>query len=408
FFSTTDVVGAGGRRYQLGFGADAAPDLGSCFFDTPTLSCDMLPTDPNVDGNDFHEDFLAIIRGPDRAPGDGGEYGAAFRVVASRLNETEFGFYFINYHSRLPVLSGTTGTARAVATARNAFRFFARVPGITPTEARALALDVYVPATSYFADYPEDIELYGFSVSSAIGRTAIRGEVSRRKDAPLQVDDVELLLAVLSPVTFNPAFKENQLGAFGPSEEITGFIRRETTQAQATVTRILGPLLGADTSVVVGEAAFFKVHDMPAKDTLRLEGPATFTSGNPLQATSPNPMNPSFPLGGSHQGKPAEPASAFPDASSWGYRLAGRLEYDNAIGPINLLPRFSWQHDVSGTSPGPGGPFIDGRQALTLGVSGTYQNTWEADISWTGFSGADRRNLLADRDFVSASIKYSF
>ena len=75
---------------------------------------------------------------------------------------------------------------------------------------------------------------------------------------------------------------------------------------------------------------------------------------------------------------------------------------------MNLLPRFSWAHDVDGTSPGPGGSFIDGRQALTLGLGFQYQINWEWDLSYTQYMGADRYNLINDRDFVAANLKYSF
>ena len=40
---------------------------------------------------------------------DSGQYGAAFRMFAPGLNETEFGFYYLNYHSRLPTINGRTG-----------------------------------------------------------------------------------------------------------------------------------------------------------------------------------------------------------------------------------------------------------------------------------------------------------
>ena len=89
-------------------------------------------------------------------------------------------------------------------------------------------------------------------------------------------------------------------------------------------------------------------------------------------------------------------------------QLAGRLEYNNAIKGVNLAPRFSWAHDVSGLSPGPGGNFIEGRKALTVGLAGTFQNSWEVDLSYTRFSGGDRYNLINDRDFIATSLKYSF
>ena len=103
-----------------------------------------------------------------------------------------------------------------------------------------------------------------------------------------------------------------------------------------------------------------------------------------------------------------EPAHRFPDSTSWGYRLAGRFEYPNALGAWNLVPRFSWAHDVKGTTPGPGGNFIEDRYGLTLGLSANLRATWELDVAWTKFGGAGRWNDLNDRDFVAASAKYSF
>jgi len=41
----------------------------------------------------------------DRDAKDSGQYGAALRWYAEDLNSTEFGFYFMNYHSRLPFAS---------------------------------------------------------------------------------------------------------------------------------------------------------------------------------------------------------------------------------------------------------------------------------------------------------------
>ncbi len=93
---------------------------------------------------------------------------------------------------------------------------------------------------------------------------------------------------------------------------------------------------------------------------------------------------------------------------SWGYRLAGRLDYTNALGAANLFPFFSWQHDVTGISPTPGGNFLEGRTALTLGMRTSYQNTWEGELSYTTFNGASRYNLINDRDFLALSAKYSF
>ena len=137
---------------------------------------------------------------------------------------------------------------------------------------------------------------------------------------------------------------------------------------------------------------------MPSKDELRFEGPGTYTSGNPEM---------SLPTG-LHPGKEAEAPEHFADDFSWGYRLAGRLTYNNAMGPWSLAPRFAWQHDVDGVTPGPGGSFIAGRQAATIGLQAGYQNAWQVDVSYTSFMGAGRWNLINDRDFFGCYLKYSF
>jgi len=105
---------------------------------------------------------------------------------------------------------------------------------------------------------------------------------------------------------------------------------------------------------------------MPSKDELRYEGPGTYTSGNPIHSAP----------GGAHAGKDYERAEHFADAHLVGYRLAGRLDYLNAIGAWNMSPRFAGSR-TSRVSPGPGGNFVEGLYALTLGLNFNYQARWE-------------------------------
>ncbi|HMM36942.1 MAG TPA: DUF1302 family protein, partial [Thermoanaerobaculia bacterium] len=117
-----------------------------------------------------------------------------------------------------------------------------------------------------------------------------------RKDVPLQVDDVEILYAALTPLRLLPAVPQlaplrqlggllaatNQAGAYGFDEEIRGYRLFDTTQVQLTATRVFGRVLGADQLVLVAEGAWNKVHDLPEQSVLRLEAPGTYTSGNPV------------------------------------------------------------------------------------------------------------------------------
>jgi hypothetical protein len=370
YFSTNDFVGNGGNFVALGFGL--IPDyisLGGTLVPLPDIPAGIISVLP---GSAF-----SATRSPDDRPEEGGQYGAALRWFSSALNDTEFGLYFINYHSRLPIINAISATPLFV-------------PGgvVSPPFNNPAA-----PAT-YFISYPEDIQLYGVSFNTQLGTTgwALQGEYSFRDGVPLQVDDVELLTAALHYDIFGAPFA-SQLGAFGPGAVVPGFIRRDVSQFQMTASRVFGPMLKASQAVLVGEFAVTHVHDMPGQNILRLDAAGTNLSGNPFVAAL--------------VGLPVE-SNDFADATSCGYRIVGRMEYNNVLGSINLSPRVEWRHDVTGNTPGPGGNFIEGNKVITVGVGASYQNAWQADLSYTNFFGAGPQNLLQDRDFLAFSLGYSF
>lgn len=369
YFSTTDLAGGGAKKVMLGFGA--APDT--------------IPVGFNIPGNPVG---VAVPRVGDRKAEDDGQYGAAFRLFVPALGGTEFGLYYMNYHSRLPLIMARTGTQNALLVNGN-----------------------YAASAKYFLAYPEDIKLLGLSFNAQLGSTgvALQGEVAHRMDVPLQIDDVEILYAALTPLRLLPAIPQlaplrglggllaqtGQAGAYGFDQEIQGYRLYDTTQVQMTATRVFGRFLGADQMVLVAEGAWNKVHDLPEQSVLRLEAPGTYTSGNPIHQQA-----------GVQPG--TEPSSAFPTTSAWGYVVAGRFDYSSVIGAINMSPRFSFAHDVNGVSPGPGGAFIEDRMALTLGLGFQYRINTEWDLSYTRYFGAGRYNLINDRDFLAANLKYSF
>ncbi len=450
YWSTNDFAGEGGDKVMLGWGD--VDDQG------------------NLAGT---ETLLAVPRASNIYADDDGQYGVAMRVYAPGLNDTEFGFYFMNYHSRLPIISAQTGSGAGLVAAgtigavaptiittvigaggdptgaiatytpvigaeaataiagSTALAYAASggdaatAAGAGGTAASAYAKDAFAETAAYQIEYPEDIKLYGVSFNTLLQKSgiALQGEVSYRQDVPLQLDDIELLLAALEPLaimsaTGDPTSNINVDPTYsqfdtitpadiwangGDSVYIAGYDRFDVTQAQMTATKVFGPTLGADQFVMVGEVGLTHIHGMPSKDEMRLNGPATPVSGNVNHADDTG----AYPLA-AHPGKEAEPADAFADATSWGYRMVAKLDFNNAIGAVTLSPRIAWAHDVNGTTPGPGGNFVDGRKAVTLGLGANYQNQWTADLSYTDYFGAGRYNLVNDRDFVAFNIKYSF
>lgn len=373
FFSTNDIATPGGSFAMLGFGGVPQPVINPDLYSTVCLQGNLGASDTGLPATLVGTGCgLSFPRVDSRFPGgDSGQFGAALRWFVEGLNSTEFGFYFLNYHSRLPLISGSAITSQALNTGQ------------------------------FWTEYPEDIQLYGISFNSNIGTWSLSGEVSFRPEAPLQIDDVEVLFAGLTPL--NPLIPapvlrfKSQLGEFEPGEEIRGWDEFKSWQAQATTTKLFGPTnpFKADQIVLAAEAGFNYVSDLPDQDYLRFNGPGTDAGGGVDFLT------------GDFRNPETEP-DGFADDFSWGYRLVARFDYNNAIGAMTVSPRVGWQHDVSGTTPGPGGSFIDGRKTLTFGLGFNYLQKWLFDISYTSYMGGGRYNLLKDRDFYSASIRYSF
>jgi len=374
FFATNDFATAGGRYAMLNFGLVPQPVINADLYDPVCGGGNFAGSDSPLPPQLVAVGCSAAFpRGADRKARDGGQYGFALRYFAPALNDTEFGFYYLRYHSRLPVLSGQAVTSPDITTGR------------------------------VIVEYPEDLNLFGVSFNTTIpGGWSLGGEVSYRNNVPLQLDDVELLFAGLSPLNAvlpNEFTRfRSQLGEFAPGEFIQGWEARKVSQAQATLTKLVGPnnWIGASQIAMVGEFGVTHVWNMPSKDQLRFEGPGTDTGGGPDASTGA-------------ARNPVTTTSGFADATSWGYRLVVAPTYNGVFGSAwNMTPRVAFNHDVSGVSPGPGGNFIEGRKQATVGLAFDYQSTWRLDFAYTNFFGAGINNLLGDRDFVSASISYSF
>jgi hypothetical protein len=460
YFSTNDFAGAGGNRVYLGFGAIS--DQGVNYTSL---------------GGGYYPDFQAVNRLPDQKPANSGQFGVRFKLYLPNFSQgTELGFYFLNYTSRLPVISAQTGSQAGFANAFGAVNAigaaaqglaaglpFAAAVGTAASvgQQRALALGgnlspalalqyatigantllaggnvnnqasniatyEYGKTAGYFEQFPQDIKMLGVSFNTQIQKTgtALQGEVAYRHNVPLQIDDVELLYASLTPLesglakllgqpvtppghcvptSATPITGCNQLGAFAVGQSIPGYELKDTWQGQVSATQVFANVLKASQAVLLVEAA---VDYVPGLENKYSGGPV----GLGLQYDGPGTNLSGLPSLGGYPEYPGlyEPGSAFPDKLSWGYVAAGRLEYDNVINAWNLLPHFTWSQDVKGVSPGPGGNFIQGRHATTLGITASTREKWDVDVSYTHYGGAGQYNLLDDRDFIAASVKFSF
>ena len=449
YFSSVDYAGAGASRAVIEDSRLVIPGIqlgdGGVTSEDSLYAAFQIAADPH---------FMNVPRGPDRTPDDTGQWGLAMRYFAADLNDTEFGFYAMNYHSRLPTVGARTAPLEAVNAGLGAAGAVgAATPGavgtivghalaaagcpspmasavcggiaseaqsqtiaVAPLVAAQAGINAYGKQGTYFLEYPEDIQLFGLSFNTLLGTSgwALQGEYSFRRDAPLQRAERKVIEDGLAPINTAlglagaagaaqaraaalrdagdlagaqaAAQAAQQAGAnlqaflsgYSPSA-VQGYVRRDVSQLQATATKVFGPAMGADAVVFVTEAAVMHVHGMPDKAVAPLESPAGGTLAE---------------------------GEADADATSWGYRLAARLDYNNAVGSINLYPYVQFLHDVSGNSPAPSGPFVEDRTALTLGLRADYLSSWQANLNYTRLAGDG--NELSDRDFVTASVKYSF
>ena len=444
YFSSNDYVGAGGREALL-----ALPDfenLAEAVRAAPGVE-EAINADIAGLGLQYSADdpFPAIARTNDREPPDDGQYGMALRYLSLALNDTEFGFYFVNAHSRLPLVTGqvptmgellqSLGVAQAVSQASfdNTKQRLATLeaigiisnmlpPNVDATSPQGQeiirqtlaspqgqgiigqilsspklqaqfgelqqgfagynAIDRYANAARYFVEYPEDLRTFGVSFNTVLGASgwALQGEYSFHPDLPLQREEQSLFAEALTPIGcyLDPRIQDPRQVPMCKTEiignKLNGHVRRDVSQAQVTATQVFGSLFGSDSTGFIAEAAAMMVHDMPDSSVTPLDTPGA--------------------------------RGDIADATSWGYRGAIWLDYHNAIGAARLTPYLQFQHDVSGSSPAPFGPFVGGRKVVTLGVGANYLERISADLSYTLHAG--HHNALEDRDFVSISFNYSF
>lgn len=345
----------------------------------PGVSDNIGPPDANTD--------VYMPRGKDKDARDSGQYGLAMRWFVPELNDTEFGAYLMNYHSRNPYLSLTQTT--------NTQPF---------TGASTLAK---VRSAQYYVDYPEDIRLYGLSFQTSLGGTSVGGEVSFRPNMPLQINTADLNIAALNQLAAaglpaSPLFVSGDRNPT-PGGDLPGYKRMPVFQAQVSATHFIDQVLGASRLSLIGEVGYNHIGGLgPADGTDVRFGRSPVWGAGEL-------IDPSICVG-SNVGKPdaSNPqqqcnSNGFYTSHSWGYRARAALSYSNVIAGINLTPNLAWSHDVQGYGPN----FEQGNKAISIGVDADYASTYTASLSYTDYFGGDF-NTNTDRDYLALSFGVNF
>jgi hypothetical protein len=291
------------------------------------------------------------------------------------------------------------------------------------------------PNLGLLVEYPEDIEAWGTSFNTTILGWGVQGDFTYRHNAPFQVDTDSLTIA---GAWLNCAFQVGTPGAStfiggptgvltflrqpdgsgvlpqcvpgtaGAGQKISGVIRNEMYTAQVGTTATFTAsewwveMLDADLGVLVTEVGMVFVPDVEnsyinAGGALLPQYQGTGCQGSDLG------------LGGLLGLDPKTSKQCRPTDFSGGLVLLFRLDYNNAFDTGFLIsPQIAYSWDFDGTTPSPYGNYLEDRQSVNLGVTGTLNNNFRIGASYTNFFGGHIANKAKDQDFASITASYSF
>ncbi len=354
-----------------------------------------------------------------REGSDDGQFGLAARYFSESAHNTEFGFYFSKYNSRLPIVSGIKTPVSDLAAVQASIAPV--IPSIQASVQSAvaqqyLANGIDVSTTSdanilaaysadvaenvnssvsqlvglsaslnseYFTEYPDDIKMLGFSWNTNLGEVAWSGEISHKRDVPIQMNGPMLVAAMLTlgSDADNPA---SSIVASTPSGgTIHGYEAFNVTQVQTTFIKTINNIMGASRMALVGELGWTHIHNFDeGRNAIKYGRSGVF-------------------------GYTSSDDDGFVTQDSFGYVVRSSLSYPNAFSGVNLTPQVSFKHGVKGYGPQPGATFSEGQKSLNLSLTADYLERYSAQLSYTNFFGG-KYNELEDRDFISLSASVAF
>jgi len=392
----------------------------------------------------------AAVR-PEREARDQGQFGMRLSYFASNINNgTEFGFYYLRYHSRLPLVS-------VYATDESCLRGAADPDNILLAAAACgLTFNGILSATDnpdneplpidtldIQVEYPEDIDMFGLSFNTNVGNWAFSGELSHRRNLPVQVhltdvifaglqpafpeqdipislDSIEAILGVPLPIPLPdvgltiPSGRSavpDYLSAYrgitvGAGDYVRGYERVDATQLSLAGLRIWSNNpFGADSVLFLLEGGFWYQHDMPDPQELPFQGTGDFTHpsyGADGTGTAPDGVDRTLSL------NPTQQTTGLPTDFAWGYRALLRLTYNEILRGVTYEPQFLWFHDVQGQTPTPILNFTERRKALTFNNLFKIGQSLSLGATYQWYMGGGVHNLEQDRDFYNLYAVFNF
>ncbi|WPO98668.1 DUF1302 domain-containing protein [Pseudomonas sp. HR96] len=418
YFAETDLFAAGGNTAYA-----AAPELGALnplYRSLSALGIGGLQGGPGVDASG---NLKVASIGSDLNARDDGQFGLALRYVAEQLNNTEFGFYFVNYHAKEPTIHADLGAypgldlaGLAAAATPVVQQQVAAQLGLTLAQLQgAIAANPNGPiaqavrggvsqavggmATLDVAnqvrgrrEYIENIHMFGTSFNSNFGKASLFGELTYRPNMPIGIASTSDLLtdllvqapAVAAGGMVNIGGQHVRLG-----DEITNAERVKLFNFSLGSLYDFGPRLGFDGLSGVLELASEHIRGSDLRYTA-FDGSRRYYSSR---------ANLGYLAGFGDDTQITR--------NAYGATLMLVGTWNDLIGGVNVSPFAVYKDDIKGNSHQTGN-FIEGRKAYSLGVRAQYQNRLEAELQYTEFYGGGQSNAMRDRDNIGLNVKYSF
>lgn len=368
YFSVADILG-GGRGMLFGRGGTGGQQ---------PLFLDGNPASPgfvNFGGDDPAADptqanTIALPIAPQLRAKTSGQYGAAIHYKPPDLR-LDLGFYFLNYHDKMPVLS-------LLADGQLQWR------------------------------YLENRKLYGVSANFPVGNWAVGMESSYRPKEAVALSSCFGQGGELDSITN---------GAVGL--DCPMWIDKAKYQTHLTAILLLTPgdhgwfldLLGAQTGAFTGEAVwiyfpgvnsnkrFSRTIDGVAVDQVAAAGYG-FWKGPPM-----TPVD----LGLGAGPVAYDTIAGKGTAHSFGYTVDFNLTYDSKIiKGWQVIPGVTFFQALKGFTPTLTANYFAGAKSLNAYVlfNQNPPSRWQAGLNYTNFFGSNQ--LLADRDFVGGFVTRNF
>ncbi|TJY64908.1 DUF1302 domain-containing protein [Sinimarinibacterium sp. CAU 1509] len=351
FFSVADVVGPG-AEFAYGSGNPAYAEECPGLLSVPGVAdFSFLCTLGNgVGGTVLNAPrTINVPREADIRPDSEGQWGVGLKSQIT--TDTSIGAYYLRYHNHNPTVNLNFG--------------FAEIGYIGDTPVTTGVINQAVPV-SYNIKYFGDIEMMAMSYSTTLLGLNVAGEFIYRDG--VDVSAAADISGVLSPV----------------------FTRANTYQANISSLYVSNPkFLFYDEFVIVSEAAYLYVDKV-----------------DPIPE-----FNGQVPRG--------DGTELFYDRNAWAYQLLMLPKGRNVLPGWDIGTPIAFAHAANGyasTAGTFGALFGEGDKRIGLSVTAQYLQNLELAVSYNWFLGNPRAtmrdspiptNPVADRDYVSLSIKYN-